>query len=190
MTKKRQWQRQRRRRNNWITNSVLHFRNPDDSSILRMMVDTSPWSASSVPSAPSAPSAPQPLWPPPHQKKASGNDLKWQETWSDQPPPSSPQSPLSSCPRGGGGGGGGVVNKFFGQNIFSSRNGRKWRKSGQITFSQGSRFNLTTMPGPTAFHHVVHADDRDAVYNVGGLEWLWEPVFLNPNRQKLTFENQ
>ena len=45
----------------WITNSVLYFRNPDDSSIPRMTVDTSPWSTSSALSAPSAPSAPQPL---------------------------------------------------------------------------------------------------------------------------------
>ena len=39
-----QWQRQRRQENNWITNSVLYFRSPDDSSIPNLMVDTSPWS--------------------------------------------------------------------------------------------------------------------------------------------------
>ena len=50
----RQRQRQRCRENNWITNSVLYFWNPDDSSIPRMMVDTSPWSAASAPSAPSS----------------------------------------------------------------------------------------------------------------------------------------
>ena len=26
------------------------------------------------------------------------------------------------------------------------------------------------VPGPTGFHHVVHADDRDADYDVGGGE--------------------
>ena len=26
------------------------------------------------------------------------------------------------------------------------------------------------VPGPTDFHYVVHADDRDADYNVGGVE--------------------
>ena len=26
------------------------------------------------------------------------------------------------------------------------------------------------VPGPTGLHHVVHTDDRDAYYNVGGVE--------------------
>ena len=46
------------------------------------------------------------------------------------------------------------------------------------------------MPVPTGLHHVVHADDRDADYDVDGVEWLGEPVYLSPNMQKLTFENQ
>ena len=46
------------------------------------------------------------------------------------------------------------------------------------------------VPGRTGFHHVVHAYDRDADYNFGGVEWLGEPVYLNPKKQKLTFVNQ
>ena len=46
------------------------------------------------------------------------------------------------------------------------------------------------MPVPTGLHHVVHADDRDADYDVDGVEWLGEPVYLNPNTQKLTFEGK
>ena len=46
------------------------------------------------------------------------------------------------------------------------------------------------MPVPIGFNQVVHADDRDADYIVGGVEWLGEPVYLNPNTQKLTFESK
>ena len=35
-----QWQRQRRQGNNWNNNNVLYLRNPDDSSIPNMIVDT------------------------------------------------------------------------------------------------------------------------------------------------------
>ena len=46
------------------------------------------------------------------------------------------------------------------------------------------------VPVPTGLHHVVHADDRDADYDVDGVEWLGEPVYLNPNTQQLTFGDQ
>ena len=39
------------------------------------------------------------------------------------------------------------LNTFFGQKLFSSTNGLKWQKSGQITFCQGLRFNLATTLG-------------------------------------------
>ena len=45
-------------------------------------------------------------------------------------------------------------------------------------------------PGTNGFNHVVHADDRDVDYVFGGVEWLGEPVYLNPNTQKQTFGNQ
>ena len=38
-----------------------------------------------------------------------------------------------------------LVNKFFGQEIFSSRHDLKCRKSVKITFCQGSRFNVATI---------------------------------------------
>ena len=44
--------------------------------------------------------------------------------------------------------------------------------------------------GAHCIPHFVRADDRDADYDVGGEEYLGEPVYLNPNTQKLTFENQ
>ena len=148
---------------------MLYFRNPDDSSIPRMMVDTSPWSTSSVPLAPSAPSAPQPLLPLARcqthltqNKISSGNNLKWRENWSDH------FSDYMTPPflvRGEGG------SKIFAQIFFSSGNDLKWRETCSDHFS-----DTMTIP-PSHPHHPRHP----CLYVKGAREGGRGEIFLPKN---------
>ena len=84
---------------------------------------------------------------------SSRNDLIWRENWlapwhhgwhhvGTMVGFLAPWSPPLVGRVGGGGG-----QQSFGQKIFSSRNGLKWRKSGCLTFCRGSRFNVATILG-------------------------------------------
>ena len=126
---------------------MLYFRNPDDSSIPRMMVDTSPWSTSLALSAPSAPSAPQPLLPLARcqthltqNKISSGNNLKWRENWSDHF--SDYMTPPPFLVRGEGG------SKIFAQIFFSSGNDLKWRETCSDHFSDTMTIPPLSPPSP------------------------------------------